>query len=72
MAPSQWARLTELGIPRHKSKLLRQLCVADAIAKSEAIWAWLVSEIELKLKCSAYGQSAQLERLLTIHWRIFL
>jgi len=31
--------LEDLGISRHRRKLLRQLCVADAIAGSEAIWS---------------------------------
>jgi len=37
--------LVELGIPRYKRKLLRQLCVADAIAGSEAIWSRVESGI---------------------------
>jgi len=37
--------LVELGIPRHRRKLLRQLCVADAIAGSEAIWSRVESGV---------------------------
>lgn len=31
--------LQDLGIPRYRRRLLRELCVADAIAGSEAIWS---------------------------------
>jgi len=31
--------LESLGIPRYRRKLLRELCVADAISGSEAIWS---------------------------------
>jgi len=40
--------LDDLGIKRHRRKLLRQLCVADSIAGSEAIWR--------KLECGLTDQ----------------
>jgi len=35
--------LQDLGIPRYRRKMLRELCVADAIVGSEAIWSRLES-----------------------------
>ena len=43
--PGNESCLVELCIPRHRRKLLRQLCVADAIAGSEAIWSRVVSGV---------------------------
>jgi hypothetical protein len=43
--PANEKCLVELGIPRHRRKMLRQLCVADAIAGSEAIWSRVESGV---------------------------